>query len=63
MNYERIEEGQRFQLRGRDGVICSKPVYLVSGRSGLFYADVMWGDLAWSPKFMICRTDIKWVKA
>lgn len=60
MNYKKLKKGDQFTFRGRVGVLLSLPEYVVTSRSGLFYATVQWQEGTIQKEFMICRTDIKW---
>jgi len=61
--YKQIRKGDNIRFLGDEGVLLSDPEYIVTARSGLFYANVRWGDGHVQENFMICRIGLKWKPA
>jgi len=62
MNYSKLKKGDKFTLRDSTGVLVTNPEYICDDHSGLYYADVEWDNGKIQKTFMICRTDIRWVR-
>ncbi len=61
-DYSKLKKGDRIQIGNRKATLLTKPVFLTTPTSGLYYANVLFDDGELKPKMMICLRNLEVLK-